>query len=200
MNARASLALAALACVCGGTRGGNEPDPEPKARAYKAPLKSVYLTFKQEGTKPFKRGSKEDPNGELDAIWKLELRDRQLFLVRAGKVGAAAKAARKVLSGGHKGDAPASAGDGTDEYWLVAYLGTTGSTPPAYSVLSAERQGRTIRLSVEQTKPGPNTNDLHPYFVWVPLGKIPDGTYTLEFYEDGKRDKDLDRKVVVKTN
>jgi hypothetical protein len=81
------LALAALACACGGIHAGDDPDPEPKPKVYKVPLKSVCVSFDQEGAKVFKRGSKEDPDGELDAIWELDLREqRQLFLVRAGKV------------------------------------------------------------------------------------------------------------------
>jgi hypothetical protein len=190
MNARAALAVAALALAwaCAGTHGGDDPDPEPKAKVYKVPLKSVYVSFEQEGTKHFDRGSKEDPDGELRAIWKVELgEEREFFLVRACKVGGAAKAARKVLSGQHKGGAPASADDGAAEYWLVAYLGTLGSEPPAFSVVSAERQGRTISLRVQKIKRTLVSKDRHQYLVWVPLGKLPNGKYTLELYLDGEK-------------
>src|SRR5262245_25372312 len=123
MKARATLALTALAWACGGTLTGDDCDPEPKVKVHKVPLKSVYVSFEQDGTKPFKRGSKEDPDGELRAIWKLDLREEpEFFLVRAGKVGGAAKSARKVLSGEHKGDAPAAGEADAREYWLVAYL------------------------------------------------------------------------------
>lgn len=195
MSARALLVLAALACGCAGVEGGDD-DPEPKPNVEKIPLKSIHVSFEQEGTKHFRQGSAEDPDNELSALFILDPvpLKRQLLLVRADKIGEAARAARRAIVGEREGDKPNTA----EGHWLVAYLGATHSEPPAISVKSAERRGRTIRLDVQELKPdGGVTKNLHPYFVWVPLGKLPHGKYALELYEDGQKETSMSREQTV---
>jgi hypothetical protein len=77
----------------------------------------------------------------------------------------------------------------------VAYLGVAGSEPLEWRVKSAEVQRHVVRLTY--TKEGARTHDLHPYFVWVPLGELKAGTYTLELFEQDLKKVTLSRRVTV---
>src|SRR5207249_2059004 len=83
-------------------------------------------------------------------------------------------------------------------YWLVVYFGITGSEPPAWLVESAEQSGKTIRLNFKPAKRDVTTEDLHQYFVWVPVGQLDAGTYTLELVDTSVGQMTMMRRVQAK--
>src|SRR5438046_1653701 len=96
-------AAATALLVCGGGAAG---DVEPKEKAQKIPLKSAYMSFKQQGMNVVKRGSDEAPGPDLLALARLWAGPSNIFLVRGTDVGEAAAATRNVLAGGHSADVP----------------------------------------------------------------------------------------------
>jgi len=66
---------------------------------------------------------------------------------------------------------------------LAAYLGSDGSTPPAYRVETIEVNGKTIRVAYERDESPARSADLLAYLVWVPVGRLEAGVYTLELFD-----------------
>jgi hypothetical protein len=186
-------AACALAAGCAGER------PEPKEKAEAIPLKSIYVTFDQEGAKKVRRGGNEAPSADYRIIdQKLTCGASNIFLVRGKDIAAAGAAARQVLVGGDWADVPASTEEvPSKSYWLVAFLGIAGSDPPCWQVKPAEKRGKVIRLPVTKPKRDESTKDSHKYLVWVPLGELEAGTYTLELFDAAKKEPYLSRRISV---
>jgi hypothetical protein len=173
---------------------------EKKAGAKAVPLGSIYSTSRQKGLKRIDRGEGDEafPNEVRElyqqSIW---MGASNVFLARGDDVKAAVKATWEVFMRGQPATGPVSADrrSRSEQYWLVAYLGVGGSSPPAWLVKSAKVSGRTIRLAF--TNPGAANSDLHPYFVWVPLGKLGRGAYTLELFDEESKQVTLSRRVTL---
>jgi hypothetical protein len=123
-----------------------------------------------------------------------------ILLVRGNNIATAVTAAWKAFVGGRPVDSPASAIDGStaeESLWLVAYFGTSHSEPPAWFVQSVEQTGKTLRVSFRKPDPSVTTHDLRQHLIWVPLGKLQAGTYTLELFEQGRNEVTLMRRVTV---
>lgn len=122
-----------------------------------------------------------------------------LFLVRGKDIAAAIKATRGVFIGGRSADVPGDPEDGSkaETLWLVAYLGTAGSEPPAWLVKSALVRGQTVQISISTPERTSGTSDIHQYFVWVPLGELRKEMCTLELLNAEKGQLILSRNVNV---
>jgi hypothetical protein len=83
----------------------------------------------------------------------------------------------------------------SDQFWLVAFLGTSGSSPPEWLVGSARLKGNEVRLVYR--KKSSESADAFPYLVWVPLGKLKPGIYTVELFDEDKRRVTLLRRVTI---
>jgi hypothetical protein len=137
-----------------------------------------------------------EPYGPFLALIRSEFRGglSNVFMVRAKDITEATRATCNVLG------SPAHELEGVDlrrskapTFWLVAYLGTSGSSPPEWTVESVIRRESAIRLSYVAAVA--DTDDIHHYFVWVPLGELKSGSYTLELFDTQKKEVSLLRRV-----
>jgi hypothetical protein len=120
------------------------------------------------------------------------------FFVRASDISEAIRGTFDVVVGGAAAEAPVRATEDakrTAGLWLVAYLGLAGSSPPQWTVRSVEWRGTRLRLSYATGEA--RTRDMHPYFVWVPLGELKSGTYLLELFDAAENQATLIRRVKV---
>jgi hypothetical protein len=151
----------------------------------KIPLGSVYTTTRQKDTKDAALAQLKDLPRPI--FGKVLAGERVIFLVNGKDFPTAVKASRQFLP--PKGDAkaadPTAETKADEQNWVGAYLGSTGSQPPAYRVLSVEVEGRKrkVRVTYEPLKNGGTTLDYYSYLVWAPLGKLSAGEYRLELYD-----------------
>ncbi len=188
------ILAAAMAAI---TRGAPRDEGPKKVATRNVPLKSVYSTSRQKELKLIDQGTGDAGfSNEMRELYKQATRmgASNVFLARGDDIAAAVKATWEVFRQGQSAAEPVSADQRSKSavYWLVAYLGVAGSQPLEWQVKSIQLTGEEVRLTY--TKVGARTNDLHPYFVWVSLGKIKAGTYTLELF-----DEDLKRVTLLRS-
>jgi hypothetical protein len=126
-----------------------------------------------------------------------------LFLVPAANIDDAINASREVLLGGAVVSPPGTVNNPKPlrgGIWLVAYLGVGHSSPPAYVIKAVSVNGPRIRIAYHVPRPTTATRDIHPYYCWVPLGKLSDGLYKLELYDTDLKEITLVRLVQVKSS
>jgi hypothetical protein len=172
-----------------------------EAKGRKIPLKALYSTNGQHGVLPLPRRLEAAYGWDLEQIREATSRlgASNVFLVRGKDVAEAIRGTRKVFTGARTADALSApeAPRGAKECWAVAYFGNRFGWPPAWVVDPTEVAGKTIRIPFRKTKPLTGTGDFHPYFVWVPLGELKEGTYTLELFDTEKKETVLLRRVTV---
>lgn len=175
---------------------GDEMKVEPK----KVPLGSIYSTSRQKGLKLIDQGvgDKTFPN-EMRELYQQSIRmgASNVFLARGDDIAAAVKATWEVFTHGQPVSEAVSADrrSKSKQYWLVAYLGVSGSDPPAWLVKAVEVSGQNIQVAF--TNPGSGAKDEHPFFVWAPLGRLKDGAFTLEMFDEEKKQVTLSRRVIL---
>jgi hypothetical protein len=168
------------------------------------PLESCYATFGGSGCMYLMDSPREPQGPDLAAIY----RDHKggasnVVLVRGNDITAAVKAARWAFTTIQWADTPGlpdlQAQDAKrDPLWLVAYLGTSGNTSARWRVHSAETRGLVVRLTYSRIRStGPSNPVLRHYYVWVPLGQVQAGTYTLELNDTDRKEVMLLRRVAV---
>jgi len=126
-----------------------------------------------------------------------------LFLVPAGKIDDAIKASSEVLLGGASVSPPRTVNNPKPlrgSLWLVAYLGVGYSSPPGRLIKAVSVNGPRIRIAYENTHPSTATSDIHPYYYWIPVGKLNDGLYKLELFDIELKEVTLMRLVEVKSS
>lgn len=193
------LVLLSVLMVSGAEEGRSD-GREDQVKAKQVPLKLVHSTSQQAGLKRIDQGVGDEtfPNQMRELYQQsIKIGASNVFLVRGEGVAAAVKATWYVFTHGISADKPASADypPKSDEMWLVAYLGVEGSGPPAYRVQSVEVSGEDIRLTYKH--PGASDSDEHPYFYWVPLGRLVPGTYKLQLFDADQKQVTLMRRVRV---
>ena len=159
------------------------------------PLNAVYASFSQEGVKPLDSSVEGE---ELNRISSL-LQEAPLIVLCVGDdIAAAEKASTESFA--MPLDSACVSGAPTDILWAAAYLGSDGSVPPAYQVRAVEVRGKTIRICYERDQSPVRSCDLRSYLVWVPLGLVEPGAYTLELFDVGTREVTQSRpwQVTVK--
>jgi hypothetical protein len=144
------------------------------------PLNTVYATFNQEGLKSVDTAAHREGLGEISSM--LQEGSQQLVLCLGSDLAAAVKGSASSFSIPEESFATIS-GATTDTLWLVAYLGSDGSLPPAYQVRYIETTGKTIRVAYERDGSPVRSCDLRAYVVWVPLGRVEEGAYALELFD-----------------
>ncbi|MBX9582784.1 MAG: hypothetical protein K2X87_20960 [Gemmataceae bacterium] len=175
--------------------------PAPAGKPTPIDLAGVYVTGHQEGFKRVDVGELDLPKELVEALYNRSAQTgmSNAFLVRGDSVQEAVRATRATF------DTLAGAGrpytsthrPSDEALWLVAYLGLSGSDPPAFRVRAAEvdKDRRAVRLTYSYARAF--SDDVHPYYAWVPLGRLPGGAYTLELYDADDRAVTLTRRVQV---
>ena len=191
--------------------GCAKPAPPPSApntqNSRIIPLGSIISTSSQGGvqiTSLVHRGDGDHKsyNGYLQQILAKGGGDisSNVFLADAPDIDGAVAAAFTVISGGRSTDIVATLNKSNPprgNHWLFAYLGIGSSSGPPFIVDEVTVNGTTIRLAYHKPKLMAQTDDIHEYFYWVPLGKLEDGTYSLELFDSGRNEVMLTRRVVV---
>ena len=67
-----------------------------------------------------------------------------------------------------------------DDYWAAVYAGSTGSSPRAIVIDRVEVGKTATEIVVYKPILGPETKDMHPYWFFIPLGRLPSGPYTVK--------------------
>jgi hypothetical protein len=176
-----------------------------KEKVEEVPLKSIYATTGQEEVQRINRNDGEYGTAINEIISHSRSGASNVFLVRGHDLPAAVKATLLVLAGSRPVDTPIGPGDLTgphdrtkhDSIWMVAYLGTAGSSPPAWDIASVERRNKTVRLTYSKPDRFYSSRNLHVYLAWAPLGKLEPGDYSLELFDGRKREVTLLRRVTV---
>ncbi|MBX9582785.1 MAG: hypothetical protein K2X87_20965 [Gemmataceae bacterium] len=175
--------------------------PAPAGKPTPIDLTRVYVSSHQEGFKRVGVGDLDLPQEVIETLYNQPgvTGMSNAFLVRGDTIEEAVRATQTVFRTMAGAGRPyASSPDAKDtSLWLVAYLGLSGSGPPAFRVRAAEldKGRRAVRLSYTYARAV--TDDEHPYYAWVPLGRLPDGAYTLELYDADDRAVTLARRVRV---
>lgn len=171
---------------------------DKKAKGKEIPLREIYYTLDQPGVKwlLFDENCPKEMNALNESVRQLGASN--LFLARGDNSTAAIKATWEVFCKGQSvaEPVPRLASSRSDQFWLTAFLGSTGSHG-AWLLKSAYIDGKTIRLNYSQEKEEMMFLDLHPHFVWVPLGKLEPGNYALELFEVNEKRVTLMRRVTI---
>jgi hypothetical protein len=144
------------------------------------PLNSAYVCFTQEELKAL--DASVDDNDLLQATGVVQGGSRQIVLCVGHDIAAAVKASATNFAVSDQ-PVPIATGAPGDTLWLAAYLGSDGSTPPAFRVRAVNVANKTIRLSYERIEAAERSCDYHAYMVWVPVGRVEAGDYTLELFD-----------------
>lgn len=163
-------------------------------------LSSVYSTSGQRGLKRVKAGLGKVADHAFEEMRRESLDcPSHIFLVGGKGFPEAMIATRWAMAGARDVDEPVQPDDQkpSPECWVVVYVGRAGSSPPAWLVKSVERTGTTIRVTISTPERDGSTKDLHEYLFWAPVGKLKEGTWTLELYMAEKKRVTLLRRVDV---
>lgn len=170
------------------------------------PLKEVYTNPQQDGLNNLKE---LDERGKIqfNEFGKEKLDLSNIFLIRAQNISQGVVSTYSVLTGK---DGPAfhvppkvKEGEkimekkGPGDYWLVLYCGVTG-LPLEWSVKSVRRTDRIVEIRCHpREKNGVVQPVILHQFVWVPLGQLEEGTYTLRWIDDSNGELILSRREAV---
>lgn len=200
------FAVAATVVVLGSTSGcyTHAPLPEEAEPVLREiPLESIFSTCGPKGTKYVDRRLDEPGGPELQALFR-HFRDREicdapsnLFLVRGQGIAEAMKATYFALNDERSADQVVGAGEQAlaQELWLAVYFGVD---PAEWQMESVTQKGQTVRVAVRKPQPAQcHLMSIHQCFLWVPLGKLPQGDYSLELFDTAKNAVTLSRSVVV---
>ena len=163
----------------------------------KIPLNSIYTTSEQKGLKAVDEALRQSSKPLEELIERsVTMGASNVFLVRGNDVAGAVQATRQVFTGSSVDEpVPLDQRSEPDSFWVVAYFGISGSGE-AWLVRSVEVTGKEVRITFK--KGVSENNDEHPYFAWVPIGKLDPGTYTLELFDQRRQQATLVRRVVVR--
>jgi hypothetical protein len=175
-----------------------------KLEVKKIPLKEIYTTSGQEGLKWIWHRKDQPADRPVFAKQVDVLRGISVstgapncFLVRGNDIAEALDATLVAFQHGVNFSAPISRDDRSksDQMWLVAYFGVAGSAPPAWTI--SEVEVLPWRISVTYDTGPSETDDVREYIMWIPLGRLASGRYTLTLFDIHRREAELVRRVVV---
>jgi hypothetical protein len=174
----------------------------PQDATRRIPLGSIYYSSSQRETKIIDTGRNDKECREQ--LWELfraleYIGPSNLHLARGDSVAEAVVASLFVFAGTDSADWPVASNRSTrsEEYWLAAYLGTTGNHGE-WILKEAAVRGDSIRLSYEVREAGPINFGMHPYIAWVPVGKLKPGSYVLELRDARSEEVTFSRSVTVR--
>jgi hypothetical protein len=144
------------------------------------PLDTVYSTFNQEGLKSL---PEVETDGLFQVLGAVRESPQQIVLCIGTDAASAVKGSELSFAMPEEAIPPVTGTTSEKTLWLAAYLGCDGSLPPAFRVSSIEVNGKTIRVMYERDASPVRSADLRSYLIWVPLGRLEEGVYTLELFD-----------------
>jgi hypothetical protein len=190
-----------------------KPPVAEKDKPVSIPKNAIYTTsgepgFKQQLVALFRRDKGGGLKGEHQFTDDLRSIENQgggssnVFIVRGEEIKDALSATRLVIGYSAGADEPRKY-DAKDQvivskrYWLVVYLGTFGSEPPAWEFNSLSVSGHTIEFTYSKSKSRIHSHDIWKYYYWAALPELTSGTYQLRLFDSGKNRPSLIRFVDV---
>jgi hypothetical protein len=67
----------------------------------------------------------------------------------------------------------------SEDYWAVVYAGSSHSSPRAIFLDRVTISPTSTEIRLLKPRPTGGTRDVHPYWFFIPLGRLPDGNYTV---------------------
>lgn len=179
-SALAGLASPIVASVAM-AQGKAQPDtPKPQ----EIPLASAYSSTKEDGPKEIRLGAKEYDRRVVDAIHEATTNHglSNIFMVRGRDIHDALFSTKTAFTTSAGVDGPLLGNEDrpSDHVWVVAFLGSSGTGRMSFTAV--ERAGTRNRVSFTFNAVG-GPDDLVPYLLWVPVGKLELANYTLELYD-----------------
>lgn len=172
-------------------------------------LSDMLTTSGQQGMQQvgevFRRAGNEKENevtnGYLQQVYEASRQGASnVFLVDATNLHDAVRASASIFAGARSASTPAPVNTGRairGSHWIVIYLGTSHSDPLRWTVDSAVVIGKKIRLTYREPQSFIGTADSHPYYYWIPLGKLDPETYEVELFDADEKAVTLMRRVKV---
>ncbi len=175
------------------------------------PLSEIVTTSPQKGLQQVRDALQQEnaalkseaTDGYLRQIQSISNGSSNAFLVDAINTSDSIAASLSILVGWRSANTPAPVNTTKPKrgsHWLVAYLGSGPSTPTWWNVESVSATKSTVTLTYKRSKPSPATADVHPYFYWVPLGKLDPGPYEVQLLDADRGVISLMRRVEVEVN
>lgn len=123
-----------------------------------------------------------------------------VLLVRGDEILEAIATTRRAFAAGCSAGVPINPTEEISfaQEWLVAYMGAEGTEPPAWVIHSVQVTDHRLRVVYSQPRDGGKSDDMHHYYLWVPLGRLKAGYYDLELFDDDKQHVSLSRRVLVR--
>jgi hypothetical protein len=167
-------------------------------RSKEIPLKDVVATFNQPELSRYKDRMSDDWEG-LRA--KMTSGVSNVIMVAGKDIHEAIHATRLAFTlASYNSDAPSQVDSNNpkSEYWICAYLGSDSSTPPRWNITRIDVVATVISIHYRRHEAKAGTDDLHRYFIWVPLGQLRPGNYTVQLCDSISGESVLRRLVRIK--
>ncbi len=168
-------ALTFLALVLAAQLGAFQTEP-----TIVMPLDTAYATFNQEGLR--RLDNSVDTDGVLQVLSNNQESPQRIVLCVGNDIAAAVQASEVSFARADE-PVPAISAAANDTLWLAAYLGSDGSLPSAFRLQAIEVTGKNVRVAYERDESPLRSADLRAYLIWVPLGRVAPGEYTLELFD-----------------
>jgi len=180
---------------------------EKKARTI--PLSTIVTTSPQAGLQPIhevfeKKGNAQGAEEFLQKNCRSRNGSSNVFMVDADTILDALSASARILVGSRSADTSAQK-DGpsvsSESHWIVVYFGIGPSDPTWWTLENVAVENRKVLVRYRHAKKGqPVTKDLHPYYFWIPIGKLDSGVYELSLVDAEKGEAILQRRVAIALN
>lgn len=168
------------------------PAPKPK----EIRLDMAYTWTGQKGIKPL---DLDQPAMSVNAMYKQLLSHglSNVVLVRGSDIGDAVALTQVAFRSGVGTGVLTRPNDNNPSnlLWIVAYVGRDSSSPLHYEFLRVEQTGNRFRVEYRDNRPDGGSDEYIPYAIWVPVGELEAGKYTLELYEAKAKDVVLSRLI-----
>ena len=161
------------------------------------PLDTVYASFNQEGLKPL--DAEVETDGLAQVLGAVRESPQQIVLCVGIDLASAVRGAELGFATPDEATLPVT-GSTSDTLWLAAYLGSDGSVPSAFRVRAIEVNGKTLRIDYERDKSPVRSADLRSYLIFVPLGRVEAGVYTIELFDAAAERVTRSRTLRVSVN
>jgi hypothetical protein len=162
------------------------------------PLSQIFSTSIQQETQPFAKIGKT----EYELMGKVKSDSERIgasnaYLAYGDTFREVLGATMLPFSGGVSATRPVRQSDQKSRNaWFIAYFGIAGSSPARWEITSVQRREKSVRVSYRENRGG-GTDDVRPYYFWIPIGEITDGSFLLELFDEKSGESLLIRRVEI---
>jgi hypothetical protein len=200
-----AMIVSAIAISAIGNAMAAEPHDEKKNEKRTIGLPDIVTTSPQKGLQHVrdawaKTNNKQSADAFLQQMQKVSIGGSNVYLVDATNLQDALSASLSTLIAPRSADTPApvnTTNPNRGSLWLFAYLGSGPSNPTWWIIEKVELEKGKVILRYRPSKPSPATADVHPYYYWIPIGRLEPGSYELQLVNQDENSIRLMRRVDV---